>query len=475
MMTTTQYCVFWIPSTSHQAPAILPEFKDPAKLPRKELDKLYDEFVDPENLSDEQLAKRIEFPSQKTALYFLDDDNKPMSKSSFGSSRSVPSFCRFEIDPTDGVFKNHQRLQVTIKVNDEQHKDIILTYINSSKNERGEVSLSFIDACKNGMLYYSYTYDNDNPYQKAIHIAIPKAAYHLIKRFFHRHEYHSREKDSLLEAYIKPHKINIRECDSKPLQHYLKEFEIILSNRKEDFQAKISIANQFDIVEYMQTVKKEKWWWCKKKREAYRRQIFERLDTHRNYRQRIESLCYKMLGYGIYFETLLKSWYNSNHNTHWVHRQQLFLASDWHGYKANIKYANKNTIERQLNQAADAKKMLHRISINGKHAIASIANIRQQNQYRISNDLASLNLFDFAILGNREARRNVRLAKLGVGITVAVALCVVYFVLRGVALVLYLTNFTFGVKLFVRICVICFICVSHFTIITRNSQCGKRI
>jgi hypothetical protein len=404
-MITTQYCVFWVPSTSHQAPAILSEFKEPDKLSTKQLGELYAEFVNPEGLTEEELSKKLEYSPEdrdappKIALYFFDNNYQPIYRSSFtdSSESSIPSRCCLEIDPTDewaGAEK--QRLRATITVNNKTQKDIELAYADLEAQKEGKVTLKFIDACRNGMLYYKYSYDNTNPYQEAIHLAICSAVYHLVKRFFHQHEYHNGEKDSMVKAYVSSQAISIRTCNNKPLLHYLEELEDIVSCRREELQDMFShvniISNKIKDIREIRS-------------DEAKNELYVSIRNQQNDRQYIEELCYKMLGFGIYFKTLLKSWYNSNHNSYWVHKQQLFLASYWHGCRPNITYINKNTIEQQLSQAANAKKILNRISINGMHAIAGIENIRQKNLYGISNDSFFLKYNSIIIQAKEDEQR----------------------------------------------------------------------
>ncbi|MDR0660035.1 MAG: hypothetical protein LBG19_04375 [Prevotellaceae bacterium] len=171
----TRYCVFWIPSTGHKEPAILPKVKSNKRLARRTVD-----------ISDGYSAKNI--PGQKVWL------------------------------------------RTRIDVQNELKRDIRVTYLSEKKQnprkfDKKDIVLEYIDACRNGMLLYKYRFNNSCPLELAIDKAMPFAVYHLIKGYFHEHEYHSEEKDSLLEAYIQPTRINIKKCDNEALIFYLKGFE----------------------------------------------------------------------------------------------------------------------------------------------------------------------------------------------------------------------------------------------------------
>ena len=58
----------------------------------------------------------------------------------------------------------------------------------------------------------------------------PEAVYHIIKGFYHIHEFHEDENDSSLSAFISPKDIDIHEPNNAALQHYLKKHESTVLN-----------------------------------------------------------------------------------------------------------------------------------------------------------------------------------------------------------------------------------------------------
>ena len=53
----------------------------------------------------------------------------------------------------------------------------------------------------------------------------PNAIYHIVKSFYHTHEHHETDEDSLLTAYTSPDPIAIKDPDNKALVHYLQLYD----------------------------------------------------------------------------------------------------------------------------------------------------------------------------------------------------------------------------------------------------------
>lgn len=65
--------------------------------------------------------------------------------------------------------------------------------------------------------------EEDNDFLcNALRVSMPKAIYHYLKGFFHKHEFHDTDNDSLLEAYFSTVPIDIRDAES--LSHILKVY-----------------------------------------------------------------------------------------------------------------------------------------------------------------------------------------------------------------------------------------------------------
>ncbi len=58
--------------------------------------------------------------------------------------------------------------------------------------------------------------------------SFPGVVYHIIKEFYHIHEFHEDETDSALLPYLSKEDININEPDNDAIKHYLKNYEKII-------------------------------------------------------------------------------------------------------------------------------------------------------------------------------------------------------------------------------------------------------
>ena len=91
------------------------------------------------------------------------------------------------------------------------------------------ITLHFEKFSHNGMIKYSFEpkfFENgefgfDDK-------SFPGVVYHIIKGFYHIHEFHENETDSSLLPYLSKKDINIGEPDNEAIKHYLKNFERII-------------------------------------------------------------------------------------------------------------------------------------------------------------------------------------------------------------------------------------------------------
>ncbi|MDE6480913.1 MAG: hypothetical protein K2L45_11680 [Muribaculaceae bacterium] len=101
------------------------------------------------------------------------------------------------------------------------------------------ITLHFEKFSHNGMIKYSFEpkffengefgFDDES---------FPGVVYHIIKEFYHIHEFHENETDSSLLPYLSKNDINIGEPDNEAIKHYLKNFEkiiLVLVNLAKEF------------------------------------------------------------------------------------------------------------------------------------------------------------------------------------------------------------------------------------------------
>ena len=93
------------------------------------------------------------------------------------------------------------------------------------------ITLKYEDFSHNGMVKYSYdakflSEDGFGFDDKEF----PAAVYHLIKSFYHTHEFHEDETDSSLVPYLSREDVNIHEDDNPALREYLRNHEETVIN-----------------------------------------------------------------------------------------------------------------------------------------------------------------------------------------------------------------------------------------------------
>lgn len=116
-------------------------------------------------------------------------------------------------------------------------KDIDVSIVDPDSSKSLLVNLFYIDDSRNGMVEYSYEEtsikkEGSDGFEFSSK-NFPEAVYHIIKEFYHIHEFHDPECDSSLAPYISNEKVDIHNNDNLALQHYLKCYERVLSNMVE--------------------------------------------------------------------------------------------------------------------------------------------------------------------------------------------------------------------------------------------------
>ena len=96
------------------------------------------------------------------------------------------------------------------------------------------LTLVHIDHSHNGLVEYCYEesyLDPNNPSGlKFTDKEFPEAIYHIIKEFYHKHEFHDAENDTDLSPFISDTQINLKENDNPALKHYLERYETVLND-----------------------------------------------------------------------------------------------------------------------------------------------------------------------------------------------------------------------------------------------------
>lgn len=132
----------------------------------------------------------------------------------------------------------------------------------------------------NGLMMLSYQEVSDGN----LHFTstdFPTAIYHMIKSFYHIHDFHDNDSDSSLPPFVTNHKIDIRNNDNEALQHYLKTYSKVIS----------------DTANYIQFL--------------IRRVRYNKKEFSFQTRDIIQKLCLYARGYEVYMGVLYHSKYNS--------------------------------------------------------------------------------------------------------------------------------------------------------------------
>jgi hypothetical protein len=156
--------------------------------------------------------------------------------------------------------------------------------------KQAHIDLKLVGSSRNGMLHYGYTKrtDVDTELNNLIDLILPLGVYHLIKSFFHTHEFHSGEADSGLEAYVRPYdkNLNVRTKDNPALMHYLSQFQNRLRTCRRQIRQNVKALENLppEFIFY-------------KNREGY---------------ELIDKKCSDAIGESLYYKALLYSWYNDS-------------------------------------------------------------------------------------------------------------------------------------------------------------------
>ena len=145
------------------------------------------------------------------------------------------------------------------------------------------VTLIREDVSSNGLMCFTYksTSDKEHDGFRFTTKEFPTAIYHIIKDFYHIHEFHDGENDSSLSPYVASHKICIKDDDNEALLHYLKTYGNVIST----------------FVGYLQL--------------AIRKARAVKGAVSPEARDLIKDMCLKARGYEVYMGVLYRSRYNT--------------------------------------------------------------------------------------------------------------------------------------------------------------------
>ncbi len=153
---------------------------------------------------------------------------------------------------------------------------------NTESDYKHYITLKFVKPSYNGLRLYSYKYTANAQYEDGFRFTdktFPEAIYHIIKEFYHEHDFHELENDASLIAYTSKHKVNIQNDDNPALAHYLQRYEFML---------RAMVDNIHEWLEAIRT------------KTDIKDQIFTSFPK----------MCLKARGYEVYMDALYHSRYN---------------------------------------------------------------------------------------------------------------------------------------------------------------------
>ncbi|MCM1031434.1 MAG: hypothetical protein NC410_08370 [Oscillibacter sp.] len=149
--------------------------------------------------------------------------------------------------------------------------------------EKIEFTLKRTAAHENGL--FSYNFDVEDKNLEFVKQVIKYPVYHFTKGFYHNHQFHSDDCDSILTAFISDKKVDIGSPDNEVLIHYLEQYE----ERFKTFVEQL----KYDIA-YLEKIANE---------DDYKSILHSKYDI-------FYQTCNNILGEVIYYRTLFNSKYN---------------------------------------------------------------------------------------------------------------------------------------------------------------------
>lgn len=168
----------------------------------------------------------------------------------------------------------------------------------------------------NGLMLFSYnsTSNEENGF-RFTSTEFPTAVYHMIKSFYHVHDFHDSDTDSSLPPFVSSETINIQSKDNKALLHYLNNYNNVISNT----------------VRYIQLAIRS----TRRNKDEIRPEI----------RSGIQEVCLYARGYEVYMGVLYHSKYNTISKTESNDREWRHIACN---IENGLRYIR--TIEREYGE-----------------------------------------------------------------------------------------------------------------------------
>lgn len=183
------------------------------------------------------------------------------------------------------VINNPIRENISDEDGDVHHVKITLNEDNKNiivDNDTSEIILCYEDHCEIGLYLYSYENCDNSSFLKD---KIPNAIYHMIKGFYHVHEHHDNNADSVLKNALESDEyINIKSVNNEAFCYYVNIYE-------EKFN---SYFQQLNVL-----------WEELDRRSKIKHEKGKLLDRYKN----LIGFCHKALGELLYCNTLLNSQY----------------------------------------------------------------------------------------------------------------------------------------------------------------------
>lgn len=232
--------------------------------------------------------------------------------------------------------------KLTLRLTEEQ--DVSVT-LDLEEHKKLGFDLKRIKSCSNGFFLYQFETD-DEEFETAA-LALKNPIYHCVKGFYHKHQHHSTDCDSILDAYVEADaETDIDIPDNKPLIFYLRQYE----KRFKDFAEQL----EYDAT-YLTKISEE---------PEYREILYR--EKYEMFNQR----CFNVLGEIIYYQTLLNSECN-------------------HSYQVNSSRKYSPDTKSLFQGALNTENAIARIRLiaqktgsisQGRRAVATLRNIKMANE-----------------------------------------------------------------------------------------------
>lgn len=189
--------------------------------------------------------------------------------------------------------KINLRIEAVLQID---NKNIDINIFDEKGERHNFLTLYYYDHSRNGLVEYyydEYYYDENNPDGfRFTSDTFPEAVYHIIKEFYHKHEFHENENDTSLPPFTSDQPINLKENDNPALKHYLERYENALTDLVRAIQnARDSIANKNE----------------KNILKKIKRYLKNYLNNYRSYGK----IIMKAKGYEVFLNALYGSVYNT--------------------------------------------------------------------------------------------------------------------------------------------------------------------